>query len=119
MNLKREHQVESAGVRARYVQSMKDIIAHHPKVNNRTKFARAVGTIPPTIHRWENNTGFPTLENVILLCKVFGVPPDYLLLGKGKDVLAGQIHNRISSLEQRMKRLEKGIKKRIKTKRPN
>ena len=95
-------------VRARVVRVMKRVMSEDPEIRSRNAFALRIGTTKVTVYRWENDTGSPTVDNIVNLCVEFGVSPSYLLLGKGDmfgkeaDPISTRILHTLSRLERKM-----------------
>lgn len=115
MNLKKENQREVELVRERLLLIMRQVIAHHPGVKEKQQFAKKIGTIPPTISRWEKGRGLPTLANCIAACREFKIDPAYLFLGQKNGALTGEINSRMEALEESVRHLQKRSKKGSKT----
>lgn len=43
------------------------------------KVAQRLGASHKTVITWEKDRGDPSIENLLALCRIFGVTPDYLL----------------------------------------
>lgn len=50
---------------------------------NKTAFAKAVRVSQPTVTDWENGKMRPKGENLIRICHVLGIAPEWLLNGRG------------------------------------
>lgn len=112
MNLK--NQKDAVLARERLIQAMYQVLASHPKVKEKQQFAKALLTHLSAVVRWEQGSGFPTVINYIMAYKVFGIDLYWVLLGQQSGALSGDVMSRLSALEETVKRLEQGIKKRIK-----
>ena len=96
-------------VRERVVRSVKRIIADRKDTPSKDILARRIGTSPAAVSLWETGSRWPTVEDMVNLCKRYGVSAEYLLLGEG-EIFSGakdSIASRIAELEKRVKVLEK------------
>ena len=46
---------------------------------SQTLLAKQLNISVACINRWENNLRIPNIDSIILLCKFFGCPADYLI----------------------------------------
>jgi len=79
-------------------------------------FCRKLDIFRNTLQKWEANKGFPDLESIIKLHKVFKVNINWLISGEEKPYLKrlkypSDIETRISKMESRITALEKKAKK--------
>lgn len=111
--LKTDKEEWSKKIRQRVIFAMIRIIEKRIDVKSRASFAQRIHTQPASISRWENETGFPTIENIADICTEFAISPDWLMMGRGQMFGDAEIVVRLSGLEKRMELLEAavGIKK--------
>ena len=48
------------------------------------EFSEATGIAPSTISEWKSKRTNPTSEKIMIICKVLGVTPEWILSGIGK-----------------------------------
>jgi len=109
--LKQSH---SDAIRQRTMLAIKRIISTDAGIRSRSKLSVRIHTSPQAIHKWENNLGYPTLENIAELCKEFSVSADWLITGTGEMFGDAEVITQIQKLQKRLQKVEQkiGIKKR-------
>ena len=57
------------------------ISVRHEKNLTAAEFSRSLQISHPTLLKWERGTALPNGQSLIKLYQVFGISPDYVLLG--------------------------------------
>lgn len=60
--------------------------AREAKGLTKTAFAKAVGVSQPTVTDWENGVMRPNGENLVKVCRVLEISPEWLLTGRGGHI---------------------------------
>lgn len=75
----------SIGVRKRFVQMMRQVIAHEISgVNTETEFAKRVGMLQQNISKITAGDRMPTVEVLCNACMLFNANPEWLLMNQGE-----------------------------------
>ena len=104
--LKKSKTEGTDNVRERVLFAMKRIMMSNRSVRSRKAFGERITVDPSRINSWENMKGYPTIENLVDMCKEYSLSPDWLLLGKGEMFGSAEIIKRLEEVEKRISDVE-------------
>ncbi len=62
--------------------------AREDKKLNKTALAKAVGVSQPTVSDWESGVMKPNGDNLLAVCRILGITPDWLTTGRESGTTA-------------------------------
>lgn len=107
MNIEQQERLNE--VTTRVCRAINIITSERRIVGSQKEFAELIELSTSKIRQWENMQAFPSLDNIIRMCQVFNISPDYLILGHGSTFGNPEIIAKIKAIEKRIIAIENFI----------
>lgn len=85
---------ESNAATQRLLIAMELFMVKNRHLKSMNDLCNMVGILPQAVSRWEPGKANPTLDNIIIICRVCGISPNHVILNMGDPFLTDQIHER-------------------------
>ena len=104
---KKDPYEHSKKIRDRILEIMQQVIKTDPVIKTKRAFAESIHTTPAAINRWENDEGYPTIENVADICILYGESFDQVVTGKVNS--SGNLKKKLDEVKVLLKGIERAL----------